>query len=110
MIFIDNDNNITLTRGDTSQIDITILDQEGEPYTLRAGEQLVLTVKKNYLTDEVLIEKILTEPSFSFLTNDTKDLSFGIYKYDIYLTDGESIDTFIYQKNLVIAEEVHEFE
>lgn len=40
-------NDISLTRGDTLHLQITLTDQEGEVYTLQDGDAIVFTVKKN---------------------------------------------------------------
>lgn len=106
------DNNITLTRGDTVRFLLEIFDCDGLPYNLKSTDQLIFTLRRMYGKGEELIRKTFTLPEFSLSTADTKDLSFGKYKYDIYLynTQSHKLDTFIAERDFIISEEVHDFE
>lgn len=112
MLYIDEDDNIKLTRGDTAVIDIEITDASGNPYIMQPLDELIFTVRKIYDAGSVVIEKTLQTPVITLVTNDTKDLTFGLYRYDIYLYNSSThiIDTFIAEKIFEVAEEVHEFE
>lgn len=48
---------IFLTRGDTAFIDIKILRMDGTEYQLKAGDQVLFTVKKNARDETVLFQK-----------------------------------------------------
>lgn len=107
-----NDNNIYLTRGDTVTFDIDLTDEDDNPYIMSSDEYIVFSLRRLYAKGEVLLTIQSDTPSFSITTNDTKNLTFGKYKYDIYLmneTDG-MLNTFIADREFYIGEEVHEFE
>lgn len=89
------DNDIYITRGNTATINIT-LTEDGEPYTLREGDKLILSVKRKYPFNDCVLEKVSTTGSFEFAVIDTYELAFGVYDYDItfYGVDG-SVDTVI---------------
>lgn len=89
------DNNIYITRGNTATINIT-LTEDGKPYTLREGDKLILSVKRRYPFNDMVLEKTTTTGSFEFAVIDTYELAFGVYDYDItfYGVDG-SVDTVI---------------
>ena len=89
------DNDIYMTRGNTATINIT-LTEDGEPYTMREGDKLILSVKRRYPFNDMILEKITTTGSFEFAVIDTYELAFGVYDYDItfYGVDG-SVDTVI---------------
>lgn len=112
MLYIDQDNNIKLTRGDTAAIDIEITDASGEPYNMQTSDSLIFTVKRMYNDSAEVIRKELQTPVLILTSDDTKDLSFGKYRFDIYIYNSEThnLDTFIYERIFEIAEEVHDFE
>lgn len=110
MVKID-DNNIYLTRGDTVTFDLDLTDEDDNPYIMRSDEYIVFSLRRLYAKGEVLLTIQSDTPSFSISTNDTKNLSFGNYKYDVYLMNesDNSLNTFIADKELYIGEEVHDF-
>ena len=112
MLNIDNDNNIYLTRGDTATIDVEILNPDESPHTMTSEERLIFTLRKLYDKGNILISKTYSDPTIYIYTNDTKDLNFGDYRFDIYLynVNTHTIDTFIAEGKFTVAEEVHDFE
>lgn len=112
MLNIDENNNIYLTRGDTAIFDISLTDEEGNPYIMGVDEIIIFSLRKLYDKGLILIQKQSVTPSFSLDTVDTKNLTFGKYKYDIYLYNQVTykLDTFLADKDFVIGEEVHNFE
>lgn len=104
MFKIEN-NVIQIIRGDTGRFNIEVLDAAGAPYPLSAKDRLVFTVKKNIKSQEILIQKegtpITLEPE------DTSNLDFGKYIYDVQLTleDG-TVDTIIAPSTFNILSEV----
>lgn len=112
MLHIDEDNNIYLTRGDTAEIELSITDEEGNPYALASSDRLIFTLRKIWDKGTILLEKTVNTPLFTFTTADTKNLDFGDYCFDIYLfnTQTEKLDTFIAEKKFTIGEEAHKFE
>ena len=101
---------ITMTRGDTARISVFITDAEGEPYD--PGEQDVVrfAMKKDYKDEQPLILINIPVDTMELVINpeDTKNLAFSSYVYDIELTkeDG-TVDTFIDRAKIKITEEVH---
>lgn len=112
MLRIDDDNNIYLTRGDTAVIDVSIKDEDGNPYAMTTNDRLIFTLRKLWDKGTIILEKTVSIPEFDFSTDDTKDLDFGDYCFDIYLFNlgTEKLDTFIAEKKFTIGEEAHDFE
>lgn len=88
MLYVNDNNSIRLTRGDTARILVPITnDLTGSTYELAEADKLVLTIKKKETDSQPLIQKVLTgSNSFHILPSDTKELSFGKYVYDVELT------------------------
>lgn len=100
---------ITLTRGDSFSADIGIIQPDGEPYIPSEGDQIRFAMKRNVKDEEVLIlREIPIETMRLVLTpEDTKELEFGSYVYDIQLTKSTGeVDTFITKSTLTLTEEV----
>ena len=112
MLKIDDENNIYLTRGDYAAMDVIMTHDDGSEYTMQAGDSLVFTVRRIPGKGEIVIQKMVTAPLIELDTDDTKDLTFGNYKYDVYLINSlnQKIDTFIADKIFTVGEEVHDFE
>lgn len=114
-----NDNNeITLTRGDTFKCTITLQEQEGgEEYKPVEGDTLrfalkhdkMNSTKSNYKDEEPLVRKNIPIDTMTLQLDpvDTKDLPFGSYVYDIEITfaDG-TVDTFITATKFTLTPEV----
>lgn len=105
------DNKIYLSRGDSCEIDITIKDDNDETYDLKSGETLLFSLKKitnqckSVLTKE--FENVDNDLIISFNENDTINLSFGEYVYDVILISGDNVYTIIEPTLFTIAEVVH---
>lgn len=106
------ENNIYLTRGDTAILRVIITDATGEPYTMLPEDRLIFTVRKLADIGSPLIDKTVAGNVITISTDDTKDLTFGKYKFDIYLynSNTQKLDTFIAEKIFELGEEVHNFE
>lgn len=105
MLIID-ENKITLTRGNTAFIEIDII-KDDEPYILRAGDSLTLSLKRKSDYNKVVLTKVTTTNTFTFVENDTKDLSLGIYEYDITFRGNDgTIDTLLFD-DFIIGGECH---
>lgn len=99
-------NAITITRGDSGIAEITLTTDEGEEYTPQEGDSIRFAVKSNRFTPkmtefvdlEPLIEKNIpiTDLNLRLVPNDTKNLPFGSYLYDLELTFADGyVDTFV---------------
>lgn len=103
------DTTITLTRGDSFAADIGIFQPNGHPYIPTEGDQVRFAMKKNVKEEEVLILKEIPIGTMRLVLEpeDTKDLDFGNYVYDIQLTKSTGeVDTFITKSTLILTEEV----
>ena len=101
---------ITMTRGDTARIQISITDIDGSEYVPAYGDSVRFAAKKSYYDDApVILKNIPTNTLLLTLEpEDTKPLQFGRYVYDIELTQRDgTVNTFIAKASLVLEEEVH---
>ena len=116
MIRIDG-TSISMTRGDTLIVDISITDGSGEAYTPSAGDELRFAMKRakmnpkytDYADAEplVTVEIPIDTMRLRVESEATKELPFGEYVYDIQLTYGDGIvDTFIPAAKLTLLPEV----
>lgn len=100
---------ISLTRGDSFAADIGIFQPNGDPYIPSEGDRIRFAMKKNAKEKTVLILRDIPIDTLRLVLfpEDTKDLDFGTYVYDIQLTkcNGE-VDTFITKSTLILTEEV----
>lgn len=103
-----NNNEISLTRGDSLVAKITLMDGCDE-YVPQEGDVIRFAMKKNYGKNNVLIRKEIPIDTqvLEILPEDTKHLSFGNYVYDIEITFANGrVDTFIPNGVFKITEEV----
>lgn len=108
-MFTINDNNISLTRGDTLFLTVNLTDSDGDPYVPSEGDRIRLAMKRRInSSDLVMLKEISPETlTFEIEPQDTKDLAYGTYVYDIELTDSEGhVNTVIFGK-FRITEEVY---
>lgn len=114
MFKINTNGSMEIIRGDSAAFDVTVYDTDEETgekiiYTLNPGDTLTFTVKKNTKTTEVLIQKI-AEGELNTITinpEDTNELGYGSYKYDIQFTRADGyVDTIIPPTIFKVSEEV----
>lgn len=113
---IDENNKITVTRGDTPsfQLNLYTTDDDGNPtpYTPSQGDEIIFAIKKK-ATDNAIwaIVEIPTDTMIlTFTENTTRALSFGEYVYEISLNNtGDNYhDTFIANTPIIITEELYD--
>lgn len=100
---------ITLTRGDTLNAKITIKNRDGTEYIPKEGDVVRFALNDTYGTDEPKILKVIPNDTLVLTLNpeDTKDLEFGKYVYDVQITnEAGDVDTFIAKAKCIISEEV----
>lgn len=108
MIYIDDDMNIHLTRGDSTTLNVTIYDATGEVYTPAAGDKIIFSIKKIADTPKTLVQIDNGNSLAIQLDNSsTNKLTFGEYIYDVTLKSGSDFYTFIADKRIFIEREVH---
>jgi thiamine pyrophosphokinase len=104
--------NITMTRGDSESITVSCKNAEGVAIPLVSGDKIYLTVKENMFTPIKKFQKIVTtftggNAVINIVPDDTKNLSYGTYKYDIQLTKANgNITTIVPASNFIIEGEV----
>lgn len=108
MLYID-DKIIKLTRGDTARLTVPIINlaNNGE-YTMESGDILYFTVKKTAKDTDFLFQKSVTgSNSIHIKPEDTANLSFGKYKYDVQLTTATGdVYTVIEPSTFEVMEEI----
>lgn len=98
MLKIENENKILLTKGDTLDLQVTILDPSGEPYILQESDKVRFALKRNGCDENVIINKQLDHDTLEVRleSSETKQLStYEVYKWDLELTSGTNVDTFL---------------
>lgn len=98
---------ITMTRGDTVRIQVAI-DIDGEEYTPAEGDAVRFAAKKAW-TDEdpcILIDIPTDTLVLTINPEDTKQLEFGAYNYDLQITFANGdVATFVTKAKLKLEEE-----
>lgn len=107
MLYI-NGNTIKMTRGDTAHLVIPIILSDGSEYTMKPGDTLTLSCKKSIQDENYAFQKVIESGNtFHIQPDDTKNLEFGAYKYDIQLnTSNGDIYTVIDVSTFEILTEV----
>lgn len=92
---------LEFTRGDTQYIKFQLKDGNGENLRLTNSENLYFTVKENQNSKKILIQKIFPLEIkysdgyyvFEITSEDTSDLAYNTYQYDIELKSGNYVKT-----------------
>ena len=98
---------IRLTRGDSFYA-IVSMTRSDEPYAPQEGDVIRFAMKKSYSSADVLLEKTIPTDTLllALYPEDTKELDFGAYVFDVELTTaGGDVDTFICGE-LILEKEV----
>ena len=102
-------NTIFLTRGDTFKAHLTINYPDGSVYTPKEGDSIRFALKENIEDEECLILRDIPIDTMLLVLypEDTKELEFGTYVYDVQLTKvNGDVDTFITASKFKITAEV----
>lgn len=106
MLYIDSDNNIKLTRGDSATLTLTVT-KDGEDYDY-SKDLTQFTVKRNTVTEEIIIQKTFSNNSIFISPEDTKDLYYSDLVYDVQIiTPGGEVHTVIEPRTFEITQEVN---
>lgn len=102
MIAIDEDEMlIALTRGDSASIVFSAVDEEGTAYTPQVGDILKFAVATNVgITPLLVITNTMDQSAEEFWqididSEDTQELDFQDYVWDLQIESGDSVDTII---------------
>lgn len=109
---------ITIVRGTTLPLSVSITDANGDAYTLSAGETLRFGVKNTPADTEYIFSKEMTandddgDGNYCFAINpaDTIELGFGVYWYDIGLQNGAAYYNVIPASEFNVAYNITEAE
>lgn len=106
-----NGTSIKLTRGDSFYCTVGMKNKDdGTDYEPQEGDVVRFALKKKYQdVDPLILKNIPTDTLTLHLEpEDTKDLAFGSYVYDIELTKANGdVDTFIYEAEFELTKEVY---
>lgn len=93
---------IEMIRGDTQPIKFQILDGDGNVLKLDSTDELYFTMKKNYKKTDYVLQKRFSRNEityqegyylFTLEHDDTAELKYGGYVYDIQLVSGTIVAT-----------------
>ena len=119
MLTIDGNNNITLTRGDTLTLTVSLMHEVDpippattptiEPYVPEAGDVIRFAVSRGYLGEpgyEFKFDKVIPHDTMTFTcTPEETALDYRTYNYDLEITHSDgSVDTFISAKLTITGE------
>ena len=106
---------IEFTRGDTCPLQFSLLDKEGNILILTSSDELFFTVKNNFTTTQVKLQKkystgdITQEEDGSYKliieAEETENWKYGSYVWDIELVSGDYTRT-VAIGNLTLTNEV----
>lgn len=115
-----NDNNITLTKGDTLTLTVSLYHEVPpvppateptvEPYTPEEGDSIRFAVSKGYVGEaayELLYYCTVPTDTLTFTVpaSETVKLDYRTYNYDVEITHGDgSVDTVIVGKLTITGE------
>ena len=104
--------NISMIRGDTETIKISVHDTQGDGVPLEDGDTLYFTVKTSVGTEKKEMQKVMTEfqdgiAYINILPSDTKPMKAKSYYYDIQLTRADgTVKTIIPPSRFTVKGEV----
>lgn len=80
-------NRIYMTRGDSAEIDLKIVDQSGADYEAVPGDKIYFRLKKNAFENTLLLVKEIDPETLrlTLVPEDTARLGFLSYRYEIEL-------------------------
>ena len=105
-MFTIKNNTITLTRGDTARISLSIKDDSGSDYDF-SSDTVLFTVKKAETDSEIVLQKEVTNGIITINPSDTAELPFRKFVYDVQVTTaGGDVYTVIPPSTLSIEKEV----
>lgn len=102
-------NKISMTRGDTLKCKINVTGPDGQEYIPEEGDKILFAVKKASTDKECLFTVDVPYDTclLHIKPEDTKDLEFGTYKYDMSITlSNGDVHTFIEVTDLTLTEEI----
>ena len=93
-------NRIQLVRGDTFRAKLTLKDKAGNIYIPSADDEVLFTVKRNALTNQILVQKRVENSEVVLEPSDTENLDFGSYVYDVQVVLANGNKDTVIQANI----------
>lgn len=93
---------IEFTRGDICPIQFELLDEENNVISIDRNVEIYYTVKQSYSSQNAIFQKRFSNNditqengicSFVILPEDTRNLTYGSYVYDLCLKSGDYVHT-----------------
>lgn len=103
MFYVDEENNIYLTRGDSATLELAVYDDKGEIYTPTENDVIVLTIKSNVLNNDYKLRKTFESLRLAITSEESKKFNFGTYFFDVRLINEDLTDTFICDGKFIIG-------
>lgn len=102
-----SDNVISLTRGDTAVLQLSIKKDDGSDYAIAETDNILFTIKKNTKEKTVILQKAVSNGTIGINPEETSSLDYGTYCYDVQLKkeDG-TVATVITPSPFILTEEV----
>lgn len=106
-----NGSTITMTRGDTLEVQIELFRPDGSRYPPQPGDVVRFALKQKYSDPVPLLRKVIPHDTMSLRLEsaETKLLKAGgapyVYDMEITMEDG-TVDTFIDRARFIVTEEV----
>ena len=107
-----NGTNLKMTRGDSGAIRVAVSDAAGETVPLEDGDMIELTVREHLRASEKMLYKKITEfvdgeALITIHPEDTSNLKFKAYVYDIQLTRANGqVQTIVKPSRFEVGSEV----
>lgn len=107
---------IEFIRGDTKPLIFQAKDNKGNVLKMDSNDELIFTIKKNYNTKNAILQKKLSDGSiryesgYYFVTlthEDTANLKYGTYVYDIQLMSSGIVATLVFGTITLTQEVTH---
>ena len=106
-------NTISMIRGDSESLTIRCQEPDGDAHPFQEGDKVYFTIKKSEYTQVKLFQKVVTafgeegEAQVEISPEDTREMDFGVYRYDVQLTDREGrVTTILPPGDFILCGEV----
>lgn len=98
MFYIDSNNDITMSKGETVTLTVPLFNTNKTKYTMKSTDKLYLTLKNNLndTTSTMQVSSNAGSNVIAIVSADTVSLEAGIYNYDILLKTSDSAGNAIY--------------
>ncbi len=107
-MFLVENNNITMTKGDSGYFVIKLQNSDGTEFQAENGDEIVFSVKKRAGNTATVIKK--TGMEIIFEAGDTEKIPSGEYVYDVYIKNGKEERQTVIEGKYILRKAVHEFD